>query len=253
VTKDPNLRPPEVAAEAIADQVVSARGMSDRPLIVGIGGPVSVGKSTFAETVRIALANRELAVDVLCTDCFLLPNTELARRNLSMRKGFPGTYDNDALLAAVRAVRAGGTARVPVHSHSTYDTVAGEHRAIGPTDVLVAEGINVLQSPVVEVVDLPIYLEAHEAELRSWFVDRFAGLCATAGVGDFYAQFTSMTPEQRLTVADAAWTSINAVNNRDHILPSKANARMVIQKNKDHWIRSIAVLPSRLGRSGLAR
>lgn len=231
---------PEEAAGRVADEALR---LSRTPVIVAIAGPVAVGKSTFAELVRAELAHRSINVEVLCTDCFLLPNAELARRGLAMRKGFPGTYDDDALVAAIDAVKRGGVAKVPVYSHSTYDIIAGEVREIGPVDALVVEGLNALQSRIITTIDLAVYLEADDQDLRDWFLDRFAAMCESAVPGDFYAQFASMTQDQQLTIADAAWSGINLINNRDHIVPSKANAQLLIQKGRDHLVRSIGEIP----------
>jgi type I pantothenate kinase len=193
-----------------------------------------------AEGLRERLTATGVATEVVATDAFLLPNDELERAQLTMRKGFPETFDTDALDGFLRAARRGDAElRVPIYSHATYDRVPGGERVLEPAEVIVVEGVNALQPPAVGHLDLAVYIDAGEADVQTWFVDRFLELCAAA-VDDetsFYRGFASMSVDQQRGVAEWTWREINLVNLRDHIAPSKANATVVLSKRHDHTIR----------------
>ena len=213
-------------------------------MLVGIAGGVGVGKSTAAAFVREHLAAASVAVEVICTDAFLLPNAELELRGISMRKGFPESYDAPAFDACLRALKAGRSpVELPVYSHATYDRVPDEVQTLAPADVVVVEGVNALQAPVVDHLDLSLYIDADEADMRLWFVDRFVALCeaATTDETSFYRGFAGMPPDQQRGVADWTWREINAVNLRDHIVPSRSRATWVVSKRRDHSIRASSV------------
>ena len=214
------------------------------PVLVGIAGGVGVGKSTAAALVRDHLAVAPAPVEVICTDAFLLPNTELESRGISMRKGFPESFDAPALDACLSALEAGrSSVELPVYSHLTYDRVPDEVQVLGPADVVIVEGVNALQPPVVDHLDLALYIDAEEADMRVWFVDRFLALCdaAIADETSFYRGFTGMTREQQRGIAEWTWREINAVNLRDHIAPSRSRATWVVSKRRDHSIRATSV------------
>lgn len=215
------------------------RAAVGRPVVVGITGAVAVGKSTFAGQLEDALLARGRTVATICTDCFLLPNEELNRRGIAMRKGFPESYDDDGLLASIAQLKAGEAADLPVYSHATYDIVAGERDRIEPSEVLVLEGVNVLQEPVAGIVDVGVFIAAEEPHVRAWFVGRFHALCDD-GSG-MYERFAGVPREQRQAIAEAAWTGINLVNFTDHIAPSRARAAVVVEKDADHTIRQVLV------------
>ncbi|MCU1451481.1 MAG: type pantothenate kinase [Acidimicrobiales bacterium] len=213
-------------------------------MLFGIAGAVGVGKSTTAEIVRLHLAAGDIATVILPTDGFLLPNTELERLGITMRKGFPESYDDAALDAVLRRLRAGERdVSVPMYSHLTYDRVPGPGRPLGPADVVIVEGVNALQPPAVDRLDLSLYLEADAEDLHDWFLARFSQLCREAeadpSTSPFYASFAGLDDEQRRHVADGAWTQINLVNLRDHIAPTRARATFVLHKNADHTVRSL--------------
>jgi type I pantothenate kinase len=213
---------------------------STRPVLVGIAGAVGVGKSTMAEGLRERLTGSGVATEIVATDAFLLPNDELERAQLTMRKGFPETFDTDALDAFLRAARrADAELRVPIYSHATYDRVPGGERALEAAEVIVVEGVNALQPPAVGHLDLAVYIDADEADVQTWFVDRFLELCAAAADDEtsFYRGFASMSVDQQRGVAEWTWREINLVNLRDHIAPSKANATVVLSKRHDHTVR----------------
>jgi type I pantothenate kinase len=229
------------AYEVLAREIVS-RVTAAGPVLLGIAGGVGVGKSTTAELVREQLAAASVAVEVVGTDAFLLPNDELERRDLSMRKGFPESFDTDALAAFVDAVEAGtGEVVVPVYSHETYDRVPGGLRVVARADVVVIEGVNALQPPVVDHLDVALYIDAAEDDMRQWFVDRFLALCALARDDEtsFYRGFAGMSEEQQRGIAEWTWREINLVNLRDHIAPTKDRATIVLSKRFDHSVAAL--------------
>jgi type I pantothenate kinase len=230
------------AYRELADRVLRLVPDDGPPLLVGVAGGVAAGKSTTADALRHHIEAAGRTVGLLATDAFLWPNDELGRRSLSMRKGFPESYDVEALAVALRRLRAGATVEVPVYSHRTYDQVAGEVSVIaGSTDVVVVEGVNALQPEVAAELDVSIYVEAEEDDARTWFLRRFGDLCDAArdDPGSFYAPLASVDDDVRQTVADAAWDGINLVNLRQHIAPTRSRATWVLRKGPDHAVRSI--------------
>jgi len=232
----------------VAGEVLRLLPVAGRPLLVGIAGPVSVGKSTTAAILRDLLAERGVASDVLCTDCFLHANTVLAARELTFRKGFPETFDADEMAACLRRLRAGDVpVQVPVYSHAVYDVVPGERTAVGDAEVVIVEGVNALQPPAAELYDVSVYVDADEDVVRGWFVDRFLKLCAAADAADrgdggdggeasFYRMFAGASPEARTAIAHSAWDGINGPNLREHIEPTRRHATFVLRKAPDHSV-----------------
>jgi type I pantothenate kinase len=178
---------------------------------------------------------------VVSTDSFLLANDVLNARGLLMRKGFPDSYDAAALRAALQQLRAGRVASVPVYSHEVYDRIAGATEAIAPAEVILVEGVVALQSPAVEQLDLALYVDAAEACVRAWFVERFARLTAAAAEqpASFYHPFAPLPAEQVRDIAAATWEAINAPNLHEHIAPSAARADIIVRKAADHSIAEL--------------
>ena len=226
---------PADAVRALVDATPRSAG----PVVVGIAGGVASGKSVFAAELRDALG--PASVDVVSTDGFLLPNDVLAQRGLIARKGFPESYDREALRAFLVAARAGRLPlRVPCYSHRIYD-VDGD-REVSAVDVLVIEGVNVLAAAP-DLLDVAVYVEVEEALLESWFRRRFLALSA-AGRDDpasFYRSFASMDDEALARLADQVWREVNLVNLRDHIAPSRRHADLVITMGPDHAVLDVAV------------
>ncbi|MEA3076355.1 MAG: type pantothenate kinase [Actinomycetota bacterium] len=220
--------------EAVGAELAAA---GKRPVLVGVAGSVAVGKTTFAEQLRHALAPVNVAV--LATDCFLLPNDELGRRGLGMQKGFPASYDTGEIERFLDGLDTDGTAEVPVYSHAVYDRVKGEYETIGPADVIVIEGVNALQPPLAGRLDVAVYLDAGEADIERWFVARFLDLCLAAETDDssFYRGFVGLSPGEQARMASSVWSAINLVNLREHIAPTKAAAHVVVAKAGDHSLR----------------
>lgn len=209
--------------------------------MIGVGGGVAVGKSTVASELAGLLTDRGRRVDVVATDAFLHSNAVLAERDLLMRKGFPESYNLDAVGAFVDAVRAGGRVEVPVYSHATYDIVPGERTIFDAVDLVVLEGVIAVQRPVVEKLDASVYIDADEAAIRSWFVDRFLRFVASSAdePASFYKMFVGLPDAEVVRIAEATWDGINGVNLREHILPGRELATFVVEKATDHSIARV--------------
>lgn len=212
------------------------------PHIVGVSGAVAVGKSTVAARLAEDVAERGRRVHVVATDAFLYPNAILHERGLSLRKGFPETYDFDAMMRFLTAIRAGAPrVEVPVYSHAAYDIVADEWTTIENADVVLLEGVVALQPPVVDALDASIYVDADESHVRGWFVTRFLALTEAAkrDQSSFYRIFAGMTPDEVRRIAEDTWESINGVNLREHIAPSRERATFVVEKSSDHSVKRV--------------
>lgn len=212
------------------------------PVLFGVAGGVAAGKSTTADALGRHLERDGCSVALLATDAFLWPNDELERRGLTMRKGFPESYDAEALVATLRDLRAGRAVEVPVYSHRTYDRLPGEVRHLDPvTDVVVVEGVNVLQADVAAELSASVYVDAAEEDARRWFFRRFLELCEAArdDPSSFYAPLAPLGEGVRRTVADAAWEGVNVVNLREHIAPTRTRATWVLRKGPDHGVRAL--------------
>lgn len=210
------------------------------PTVVGIGGPVAVGKSTLAARLRRDLAPVTGAIEILGTDGFLLPNHELSARGLDLRKGFPESYDAATLAAALDGVRAGRPVEVPVYSHETYDIVAGATRVVPRAAVLLLEGVNALAFH--DHLDLGIYVDAPVDAVERWYVDRLVALVAAAPPGTFYAGWAALDAAQVDALAHEIWRTINLVNLEEHIAPTSAFADVVVEKGAAHEL--LAVTPA---------
>ncbi|MDR1806610.1 MAG: type I pantothenate kinase [Propionibacteriaceae bacterium] len=232
-------------------------GLSERPtpFIIGVAGSVAVGKSTTSRLLRELLANGypRRRIDLVTTDGFLLPNAELERQGLMERKGFPESYDRAALLRFAMAVKSGAPkVTAPVYSHLTYDIVPGEELVIERPDVLIIEGLNVLQPArprrdgriglaLADFFDFSVYVDAPEAAIKAWFVERFMALRQTAFTDphSFFRRFATVSDEAALAVAHETWDTINGPNLRDNVLPTRGRATVVIGKAADHSIECI--------------
>lgn len=225
------------------------------PYVIGIAGSVAVGKSTVARVLREMIARwpETPRVDLVTTDGFLLPNTELERRGLMGRKGFPESYDQPRLLRFVREIKAGvPEVTTPIYSHITYDIVPGEDLVVSRPDVLIIEGLNVLQpskralsdgisDTVSDFFDFSIYVDAKTSDIKRWYVDRFLALRATAFTkpNSFFRRYAALTDEQATQMALDLWKSINEPNLKQNILPTRGRADLILYKGADHNVRDV--------------
>jgi type I pantothenate kinase len=228
----------QTLAVAVANELATAT-TTPPTVVVGIGGGVGVGKTTLANALAARLRDDGKTVAILTTDNFLLPNARLAEAGLMMKKGFPESYDVEALVAAVACLRGGESCAIPLYDHQTYDIVASTQE-IAASDVLIVEGVNALQPSVAVVLDIAVYVDADEADAEAWFHTRFEELSAR-GEG-FYAPFAAMTSAERRAVSNGAWSRINVVNLREHIAPTRDTAAYVVRKARDHQVVSITNL-----------
>lgn len=242
------MAPDDGGLSPVVDHAARVARRADRPIAVGLAGPVAAGKSTAAAAIAVGLGSHPygLQAAVVSTDCFLHPNRVLEQRGLLLQKGFPASYDLSGLRQVVADLRSGARAlSVPVYSHEQYDVVEEQERIVAP-DVLLLEGVNALQdAPAgdpgpgpVELVDVAVYLHVEEAHARTWFGERFVALTreSRAGAGSFYAAWADLDDESVRAVADEVWTAVNGVNLVVHILPSRANAHLVVTKGADHEV-----------------
>jgi type I pantothenate kinase len=227
------------------------------PYIIGVGGSVAVGKSTTARVLQALLARwpNVPKVDLLTTDGFLYPNVILEREGLMERKGFPESYDLPALLRFLSDIKAGRRpARAPIYSHLVYDVMPNQWVEIDRPDILIVEGLNVLQtgSPpkdgkaipyVSDFFDFSVYLDADEADLMSWYVDRFLTLRGTAfrDPKSYFHRYATLSDHEAVETATSIWTRINLVNLHENILPTRQRADLILKKGESHLIEEVAL------------
>jgi len=218
------------------------------PYVVAVAGGVAVGKSTTARLLRGLLSTADRRVELVATDGFLYDNRALVARGLLEKKGFPETYDLDALAACLTELRAGrAPVEIPVYSHERYDVVPGRRHAVGRADVVVVEGLHLLgpgppAGPALrDLVDFGIYLDAREADVERWFSERLGALRAgVAAEPDSPLQFlVALDDESLAAVARGVWATTNAVNLRRHIEPTREAADLVLEKGPDHAVRRV--------------
>jgi type I pantothenate kinase len=213
------------------------------PYVVGVAGSVAAGKSTFAAELERAIAAwpEHPAVVNVATDGYLFANAVLAERNIAMRKGFPESYDVEALRAALGAIKRGQRVAMPRYSHVTYDVDAAHPLIVERPGVLILDGLHLAQVErpgTPRLIDCLIYLDADEADIETWFTDRLLPLML-AGRDDpasFYYRFREMDDAARRDFASRVWHGINLPNLREHIVKDRAAADIVVHKTRDHRI-----------------
>lgn len=225
------------------------------PFVIAVAGSVAVGKSTTARLLQTLLAATPGVprVDLVTTDGFLLPNAVLEERGLLGRKGFPESYDRRALLRFLANVKSGREeVFAPVYDHQSYDIVPGRVQAVDRPDILVLEGLNVLQAgrrtdgsaPEIflsDFFDFSVYVDAAEADIQRWYVERFLALRRTAFQDStaYFHRFADLTDDQARETALGIWSAVNGPNLRDNIAPTRSRARLVLQKAADHAVRRV--------------
>ncbi len=226
------------------------------PYVIGMAGSVAVGKSTTGRLLKTLISRwpGSPRVELIATDGFLLPNSELEKRGLMNRKGFPESYDVKNLIRFLYELKSGkGDLRIPVYSHLTYDIVPGRFQDVNRPDIVILEGLNVLQTRstmaqqpypelfVSDFFDFSIYVDADEADIKKWFLDRFLVLYDTAfrNPQSYFRKYSELNREEAIEVASSIWDQINGVNLRQNIAPTKYHAHLILRKGPDHSVEEI--------------
>jgi type I pantothenate kinase len=225
------------------------------PYVIAVAGSVAGGKSTTSRILQALLARwpDHPTVDLVTTDGFLYPNRVLEERGIMHRKGFPESYDVRRLIRFLAELKSGAAeVRAPVYSHLVYDIVPGEELVVRRPDILIIEGLNVLQTGgagdrtprvfVSDFFDFSIYIDAREDDLETWYLQRFERLRQTAfrDPTSFFHQYAvSMSEQQAMEFGHHVWETINAVNLRENIEPTRERARLILEKGKDHRVERV--------------
>lgn len=225
------------------------------PFVIGVAGSVAVGKSTTSRVLRTLLARapERRRVDLVTTDGFLLPNAQLEARGLMQRKGFPESYDAARLVEFLADLKAGRPAlEVPIYSHVSYDVLVGEHQVVDQPDIVIIEGLNVLQVPptsgpdhpsvfVSDFFDFSVYVDAAEVDVEEWYLQRFLTLVEGARHDDaaFFHRFADLDDESAEELARSIWRSINLPNLHENVLPTRDRADLVLEKGRDHDVERV--------------
>jgi type I pantothenate kinase len=218
------------------------------PFVIGIAGSVAVGKSTTSRVLQALMASwpGHPLVSLVTTDGFLFPQRVLEARGLVQRKGFPDSYDVRRLLRFMADVKSGvHEVAAPVYSHLAYDIVPGQFEVVRNPDVVIVEGLNVLQAGsgvfVSDFFDFSIYVDAHESDIELWYIERFLMLRETVfrDPSSYFHRYATLSVDEARETAQRIWQTINLVNLRENVLPTRERAHLILEKGRDHAIRRV--------------
>jgi len=234
---------------AFSKGIFLQRESKEQPFIIGVSGSVAVGKSTTSRLLQILLSRivPGASVELVTTDGFLYPNSVLIEQDILNRKGFPESYDMEALLNFLDQLKNGQDVDIPVYSHEIYDIVPGQKQRVEAADFVIVEGINVFQNPhnarlyITDFFDFSIYVDAAVEDIESWYLDRFLKLLSFAqdDPGNYYYRFTQLPLSEVKDFAHQVWTSINLINLQNYIEPTRNRAEVILHKSKNHEIDEI--------------
>ncbi|WP_455477708.1 type I pantothenate kinase [Bartonella sp. B41] len=238
-------------------QFLHKEGTKKTPFIIGIAGSVAVGKSTTARILQELLKRwtSSFKVDLITTDGFLYPNAVLQQKNRLNRKGFPDSYDTKKLLNFLSSIKAGiGNVSAPLYSHMAYDVLENQEAIINHPDILIVEGINVLQVSdlpkdgkvipfVSDFFDFSIYVDAETEVIRRWYLERFKRLRRTSfqNPQSYFHRYALLKEKEALKIAEDIWQTVNLKNLQENILPTRPRSNLILRKGKNHLVEYVAL------------
>jgi type I pantothenate kinase len=223
------------------------------PFVVGVAGSVAVGKSTASRVLQALLSRwpNHPQVDLITTDGFLLPQRVLEARGITNRKGFPESYDVRGLLQFMADVKSGvAEVKAPVYSHLAYDILPGEYQVVRTPDIVIVEGLNVLQTGVGRLTrpmfvsdffDFSIYVDANATDVEQWYIERFLALRDTVfqNPSSYFHRYAALTAAEAVDTARELWRTINLVNLQENVIPTRERAHLILEKGRDHAVRRV--------------